>query len=227
MTIQKALEVFGYSNIDKLSAVNVKKTYLELASKKHPDKGGTSEEFVELKDAYTYLKNFVENTQSGSSETNSKSYSATSGSSSSTKFNYSSDYVNQLEYINSQLSTQNEKLKKTLKDYEGIFNKQIDIFNNLNDKLTKIANNFNTQTEKNKSQKDKATEELKNQYQPAFKDLIAPFQRRIDKEEYVWRQNNINTEYEDKRKELENNFLNSMVEIYQNNFEDLASLLEN
>ena len=96
----------------------------------------------------------------------------------------------------------------------------------MNSKLTKIASDFNQSTEKNKTERDKSTEELKKQYSPAFKDLINPFQRRIDNEEYMWRQNTIIQDYEEKKQELESNFLNAMVDVYQSSYESISDILE-
>jgi DnaJ-class molecular chaperone len=226
MTLQKALSVFGYSDIDSLNLQELKKQYLDMAVKRHPDKGGSSEGFIELKDAYAYLKQFVDS-MSGNTNSSSSSNNENEKTENQKVYGVNKDYVSQLEYINTRLTDQNEKYKKNLNNYESLFNKQVQIFNHLNEKLTKLANTFNLQSEKNKTTRDKSTEDLKSQYSPAFKDLIAPFQRRIDKEEYIWRLNHITQEFEDKKKELENSFLNSMVEVYQNDFEALAQTLDN
>lgn len=233
MTLQKALSLFQFTSIDTVTSEQIKKRYLDLAQSKHPDKGGTTGEFIELKDAYTYLKKFViddENLKSDfTSYTNHST--KTSGSSNFNTNNYSNnsvdkDYVRQLELLNTELSDQNKKYYSVLTNYEAMLNKEIEVFNKMNTKLSKIAKDFNVSTAKNKQERDKNIEDLKKQYSPSFKDLINPFQRRIDNEEFLWRQNSIVQEYEDTKQELESNFLNAMVEVYQASFETISEILE-
>lgn len=237
MTLQKALSLFQFASIDSVTTEIIRKRYLDLAQKKHPDKGGSTQEFIELKDAYAYLKKFVSESNESvtsnyttytntGSKSSSSNYSSSTSNSSSTKYSADKEYVKQLETVNVELTEQNKKYYSVLMNYESILNKEIEIFNKMNSKLTKIANDFNKSSEKNRVERDKNIEELKKQYSPAFKDLINPFQRRIDNEEFLWRQNSIIQEYEDVKQELESTFLNAMVEVYQSSFETVSELLE-
>jgi curved DNA-binding protein CbpA len=240
MTLQKALSVFQFDSINTVTTELIKKRYLDLAQKRHPDKGGTTDEFIELKEAYVYLKKFVSDTDtdnvSYSNFTNASEGYAKSNGNTKTKqstpppvnnsYQVDRDYVRELETVNNELTEQNKNYYTVLMNYESILNKEIEVFNKMNAKLTKIASDFNQSTEKNKQERDKSTEELKKQYSPAFKDLINPFQRRIDNEEYMWRQNTIIQDYEEKKQELETNFLNAMVDVYQGSYESISDILE-
>jgi curved DNA-binding protein CbpA len=240
MTLQKALSVFQFDSINTVTTELIKKRYLDLAQKRHPDKGGTTDEFIELKEAYVYLKKFVSDTDtdnvSYSNFTNASEGYAKSNGNTKTKqstpppvnnsYQVDRDYVRELETVNNELTEQNKNYYTVLMNYESILNKEIEVFNKMNTKLTKIASDFNQSTEKNKQERDKSTEELKKQYSPAFKDLINPFQRRIDNEEYMWRQNTIIQDYEEKKQELETNFLNAMVDVYQGSYESISDILE-
>jgi curved DNA-binding protein CbpA len=240
MTLQKALSVFQFDSINTVTTELIKKRYLDLAQKRHPDKGGTTDEFIELKEAYVYLKKFVSDTDtdnvSYSNFTNaSEGYAKSSGNTKTKQstpppvnnsYQVDRDYVRELETVNNELTEQNKNYYTVLMNYESILNKEIEVFNKMNAKLTKIASDFNQSTEKNKQERDKSTEELKKQYSPAFKDLINPFQRRIDNEEYMWRQNTIIQDYEEKKQELETNFLNAMVDVYQGSYESISDILE-
>lgn len=245
MTLQKALSVFQFDSINTVTTELIKKRYLDLAQKRHPDKGGTTEAFIELKDSYVYLKKFVTDSDadttsySNSNFTNaSEGYAKASNNSNNNKtkqtpppaanktYQVDRDYVRELETVNNELTEQNKNYYNVLINYESILNKEIEVFNKMNTKLTKIAADFNQSTEKNKTERDKSTEELKKQYSPAFKDLINPFQRRIDNEEYMWRQNTIIQDYEERKQELESNFLNAMVDVYQNSYESISDILE-
>ena len=57
--IHDALEVLGLPPM--VSFKDIKKRYLELSKAKHPDRGGESEEMSKINEAYTILKNYVEN----------------------------------------------------------------------------------------------------------------------------------------------------------------------
>jgi hypothetical protein len=240
MTLQKALSVFQFNSINSVTNELLKKRYLDLAQLKHPDKGGTTETFIELKDAYAYLKKLLSESNysdssyndyttqepSKSKSNNTKNNQAASHSTSNQNYEIDREYVRQLESVNAELTEQNKNYYAVLMNYESILNKEIEIFNKMNTKLTKVASDFNQSTEKNKLERDKGTEDLKKQYSPAFKDLINPFQRRIDNEEFMWRQNSIIQDYDERKIELETTFLNAMVDIYQNSYEQISEILE-
>ena len=56
----KAVEIFGI--ISTMSKKDIKKGYLKLSKKYHPDvEGGSNEKFMELKKAYDTLQEYMEN----------------------------------------------------------------------------------------------------------------------------------------------------------------------
>lgn len=56
----KAVEIFGI--ISAMSKKDIKKRYLKLSKKYHPDvEGGSNEKFMELKKAYDTLQEYMEN----------------------------------------------------------------------------------------------------------------------------------------------------------------------
>ncbi|QKF73541.1 hypothetical protein AFAEC_1380 [Aliarcobacter faecis] len=56
----KAVELFGI--ISKMSKKDIKKRYLKLSKKYHPDmQSGSNEKFIELKQAYEILQEYMEN----------------------------------------------------------------------------------------------------------------------------------------------------------------------
>lgn len=56
----KAVEIFGI--ISTMSKKDIKKRYLKLSKKYHPDvEGGSNEKFMELKKAYDTLQEYMEN----------------------------------------------------------------------------------------------------------------------------------------------------------------------
>ena len=59
MLLRPAADIFGLSTLRGVSSTDLKHLYHELAGKYHPDKGGTAEEFIRLREAYTALKDAV------------------------------------------------------------------------------------------------------------------------------------------------------------------------
>lgn len=58
MNLTTALKIFGlnFDQLQKLSRSELRKIYLQLAQTAHPDAGGSSEEFIQLQEAYSLLK---------------------------------------------------------------------------------------------------------------------------------------------------------------------------
>lgn len=59
MNLNYALNLFGINSIDSLNESQLKLTYIKLAKTKHPDRSGSHEEFVELKEAHDILLEII------------------------------------------------------------------------------------------------------------------------------------------------------------------------
>lgn len=64
MNINYALNLFGLHSLDNIDESNLKLTYIKLAKTKHPDKSGSHEEFVALKEAHEMLLGVMRNKKS-------------------------------------------------------------------------------------------------------------------------------------------------------------------
>ena len=57
---KKLLVIMGFKNTEVLPTMtNLRKAFIRLAVEKHPDKGGSNEEFKELYRAYEKLGNLI------------------------------------------------------------------------------------------------------------------------------------------------------------------------
>lgn len=63
MLLKNALRVFNLIEIKGVTESNLRVKYLKMAKDRHPDKAGTSELFVELREAYETLLEFINNPQ--------------------------------------------------------------------------------------------------------------------------------------------------------------------
>jgi DnaJ-class molecular chaperone len=248
MTLQKALSLFQFASIDAVSTDIIKKRYLDLAQKKHPDKGGSTQEFIELKDAYAYLRKFATDAAESVSS-NYTNYTNSTSNRGGSNDPYSSgftnkEYVSNLESVNEELNQKlefykreldkaegiirkgNDYNKSVLLTYESIFNKELDIFNRVEIKVNKIKMDYDASSEQNRNNRDSNLKDLKRQYSPAFKDLINPFQRKIANDEFMWRQNSIIQEYEDAKQKIDSNYHEARVDLFQGFFEKISDLLK-
>ena len=57
--IQRALDTLGLPSL--VSYKDIKRRYRELSKKSHPDRGGEESEMAKINEAYTVLKNYIEN----------------------------------------------------------------------------------------------------------------------------------------------------------------------
>lgn len=57
--LKKALKVFGFSDINEVTVLELKKRYHDLAKMHHTDKGGTQEDMQVLNVSRAYLKKFL------------------------------------------------------------------------------------------------------------------------------------------------------------------------
>lgn len=61
MNLKLALDWFGLRDIRSVTFDGLKKNYHHLAQKYHPDKGGSSDDFIKLREAYTFLQDYIAN----------------------------------------------------------------------------------------------------------------------------------------------------------------------
>ena len=75
-TVPEAIEVlkrYGVSDAGNMSSAELKKSYRKLASKYHPDVGGSKEDFINIDSAYDTLNNRSRSTNQQPSSSNSSS----------------------------------------------------------------------------------------------------------------------------------------------------------
>ena len=61
MNKNNAIKVLNINNFDEYDYEKLKKQFKKISLKKHPDKGGSHEDFIELSMAYEFLKNELDN----------------------------------------------------------------------------------------------------------------------------------------------------------------------
>jgi DnaJ domain len=61
MNLKDSLQWFELVSVDELTLDVLKKGYHRLAQKYHPDRGGSSDDFIKLREAYTFLQDYLAN----------------------------------------------------------------------------------------------------------------------------------------------------------------------
>jgi curved DNA-binding protein CbpA len=119
MNLQIALKWFDLNNVDKLDLSILKKKYLRLTLKYHPDKGGETADFVKLQDAYHFLQDYIKYANTHKSNAKQKN---------------STDYSTDIQFYKQQI----EELQKSNLRYQNLVDSQILTINNFYKNLDKI-----------------------------------------------------------------------------------------
>jgi hypothetical protein len=119
MNLQIALKWFDLNNVDKLDLSILKKKYLKLTLKYHPDKGGETADFVKLQDAYHFLQDYIKYANTHRSNTKQKN---------------STDYSTDIQFYKQQI----EELQKSNLRYQNLVDSHVLTINNFYKNLDRI-----------------------------------------------------------------------------------------
>jgi curved DNA-binding protein CbpA len=114
MNLKESLVWFGLASIDGVTVAQLKPIYHKLAQKYHPDKGGSADDFIKLREAYSYLQEYIANPRSQSQSQQSE-------------YRYE-----QAEDISDQLNRYKEAYENSqhkIRGYEDMITRQINLIN--------------------------------------------------------------------------------------------------
>ncbi len=184
MNINLALNLFGLNSLESVDESLLKLTYIKHAKTKHPDKSGSHEEFVALKEAYELLLGVVRKKRNESLPTFLHSENTTL---SSTNYHVLKNQYETLETTRSSINNLLDKMQSRKKQIElagvdELKNIEREIDGNVWFKLSKTFLNKYPQTYYDKKTALRVkSQNLKNSIdKQIFREIISEYSKAMD-----------------------------------------------
>lgn len=215
-TLQQSIAFFGLKSLKGVSVDSLKGMYHDLAQKYHPDRGGSSEEFIYLRNCYNRLKRALLD--------NEFEQEVHSEQEQETQYNKDAHIASLQEHIQN-LKIAYDKLLSIVDTYETTFNRQIRIINDANSKANMTIDMYNQAKKDLRVQLDQKLEYLKKQYNPGFWAGMLS-RNTLSYEDYISINNQYVDEYNQKSQELDSTYLSQLVNHYQNSMSRIIDIME-
>jgi curved DNA-binding protein CbpA len=227
MTLIEAATIFGLSTLVGVTPEQLKKTYHELAGKYHPDKGGTVDEFIALRSAYTALqtalrqnKSIDEDTEAASSDTTERHYSESETQHTNEPNNYE-----ELMKKYQSLQREYEELYSIHKRYDEAFNIEIRVINDTVTRINTLSSEYEHNYEHNHTTLQQILQELSDRQYRTWWQYLIPIPK-LSREEYIKRHNQYIAEYDEQITSLNNNYTQAITERYKYAFSRFVNLIK-
>jgi curved DNA-binding protein CbpA len=235
MNLEDSLKVFGLPNLEGQTETTLKKRYHLLAQKYHPDKGGSTKDFIALRRAYIYLRTHLIDPSKQSQSQNRKYskeqqyYENSSSSSSYKSTDTSQSRSNKTEQPSHEEALRYkeayEKAIDQIKQYEHILNSQVEIVNRTNKIIDKKYSNYSVVRDSLKKQLDERLATLEKQYNRSWWQYMIPVPK-ISRDEYIQSYNNLVGSYNNEIKNIDQEYVNGILETYQLSFQQIIEYLK-
>jgi len=197
--LAQALDLFGLDNLDNQTEKTLKKLYHKLAFISHPDRGGDSQDFIEIRRAYSTLKEVLE-TRYFEGEKNKQGGC----------IDYKEAY---------------KKSNKIVKKYQEIFNNQIKVINNSSYRINQIIKEYDQDKLSLEMWLEENQEKIKSKYKPVWWKEFLPG-RKITPEEYHYYNSELINLYNEKVREIDDKFISQIINGYKGGFNEIINLLD-
>ncbi len=225
MSLREAAQLFGISTLEGQSASSLKKIYHHLANQYHPDKGGSAKEFIQLRQAYTTLKEALRKhtpfneagTQQAEEPHTQKTYSSSARQ--SPNFEVIWEKYNDLQ-------TDYQELYKTHQRHDQTFNIQIQIINKTVQKINNATDKYNHDYDTLKATLKQNLEYLDKQHDRTWWEHIVSVPK-LSENEYVEHHNLHIESYNKGVERLNEKYNETITQTYQHAFETFVELIKN
>ena len=219
MLLLEAAEIFSLTTLQGLTSEALKRRYHTLAQKYHPDKGGTAEEFIRLRQAYTVLKDALRrHTPLHESDSTSQTETQNTTQTPPPDFNQLWKNFQELQKAYQDLSTLHHKWDQT-------FNLQIKIINQTVNRINEYAKRYNhhyTTTEQILKQQ---LEQLETHYRRKWWEQLVRVPK-LSEEQYILRHNELIKQYNQEVRTLNKRYNEQVTGAYQQAFETFIELIK-
>jgi curved DNA-binding protein CbpA len=216
MTISEAAKIFKLTSLNEVTTGSLKQIYHELAGKYHPDKGGSAKDFIDLRNAYTSLKEAIRlGIKLDNNPKNNSAYQNTPPP---------QDYSTLYKNFNN-LQQQYQELYKIHQKYDNTFNIQIELINNTVNRINSLASTYNTNFSTAKSVLDQGLELLLQQYNRKWWEHIIPVPK-LSEAQYITKHNQLIEAYNQQIEEFQTEYNDLLINTYQRVFEQMINRIK-
>ena len=207
MNLNLALEIFEITSLVGQTESSLKKIYYQKAGIYHPDKGGSSDKFIQLREAYSLLKKALKDPNGNYQETQSSSNS-----------NY--DQNQGFEAYKQAY----QDLQKTTQHYENIFNAQIKTVNNTADYINNLVQTHREESEKRRIVLEQQLANLEKQNTQNWFQYALNI-KKISEQQYFDTYNQLIGTYNEEFHQREEEFNTNLLEGYRQGNAHIIDLL--
>lgn len=228
-----SLKLFELISLESQTNETLQIQYRLLAKKYHPDTGGTTEEFIYLRQCYIFLKNKLQdpvyqvkgkfNFQMGSNPVSfSDKYSESDFL--RDKLKRSEEQIQEFDLKSERYEIAFANLMADKTHYEEIMNYQIQIINQAKRHALSLVEAYEVKKSKNTRYYKEKFAKLSNQYKPKHTENKKDISEYND--DYIDDHNNLVDEYREMTQKIESEFHESVMKAYQMSFNEIMRLVE-
>ncbi|GAB4149219.1 MAG: hypothetical protein OHK0017_12910 [Patescibacteria group bacterium] len=231
MTLAESLQIFEITSLQDQDENSLKRIYYRLAQKYHPDRGGTFEQFIKLREAYSYLKDAVNNPNFKEESAtdfgkgfNDSNYDFHSQDFKQDQGNQEYNYTDLLSQLNAYKQAYEQAREHVIK-YENVFNSQIRVINQTSQDLNTLFQTYDQKKAILEQVFQQEMSKVKAQYERKWWEYILPVNK-ITIDQFIARSNNLVEQYNQTMENYDDELMNEIIKVYQQNYQDIMSLLE-
>lgn len=197
MKSEVALRWFGLQNIKGVTLDDLKKRYHHLAQMYHPDKGGSSDEFIKLREAYTFLQDYLAN----------PGIEENLGGKEKTEFDDILKDLNKYKkaFVNSQTK---------IHEYENMISSQINLISSFQGNLQSGIEFGKNQDDRLRSVLDEELDKLKKQYNSSWWKQPLGI-RTMSEGDYNYQYNALIDEYNNIKQKQDSEYIDNLLLLYR------------
>jgi curved DNA-binding protein CbpA len=219
MNYSEALKVFGLNSINGITEEEFKVMYRKLAREKHPDtNNGSSKEFVLLREAFDYLREYGSFQERKKSRKKDKTIPI---SDITTIETLSKDEVVR------RYKEDRKVLENQIEVFEQSINAQEDTMLEIKNVVEKLMSDYENEKRKLQVSLDEQIQELESKYKPSFIKQLLFFLPKMSKKEFWNRYNESVCQYTARYESLNLSFFKIMVATYGEGLNRISQNLEN
>jgi DnaJ domain len=197
MNLEVALRWFGLQHIKNVTIDDLKKRYHHLAQMYHPDKGGSSDDFIKLREAYTFLQDYLANPR-------------TEESHKGTEKTKSEDILKDLNRYKKAFAHSQVKIH----EYETMIGRQINLISSFQSNLQSGINYGKNQDGRLRSVLDEELEKLKKQYNSSWWKQPLGI-KTMSESDYNYQFNALIDEFNSIKQKQDDEYIDNLLSLYR------------